>query len=241
MLQGKRCLGTIETEVCSVKRMQPKRCAQGRFFTSSRPGHSPPQEVNTKAASTGVSAVTQQGSPYRRQDEGLVSQSHSTRKQLPAQCVGLSGYTQLSPAPPEEGYAPDPFLLQGICSERRGGMSYTFTNHFQSSEGLLPTTALLSHRDNTVTEQGTLTQVHFSPSASVLASDFIAESLEKGVSSPFPKGRRFPAQGIAATPKVQHGTGEKNIQPQNPKSVATWLTFRRFEGDPREHKSQQVL
>lgn len=151
--------------------------------------------------------MTQQGSPDRREDEGLVSQSHSTRKELPAQSVGLSGYTQLSPAPPEEGYVPDPFPLQGICSEKRGGMSHTFTNHLHSSEGLLPTTALLRHRDSMVTEQGTLTRVHFSPLASVLAS-FIAENVKKGVSSPFPK-ERFPAQGIAATPKVQHQIEEK--------------------------------
>lgn len=60
---GEEVLRGHEAEACSVKRMKPRRCAQGRFFTSSRPGHSPPQEVNTKAASTGVSAVTQQGSP----------------------------------------------------------------------------------------------------------------------------------------------------------------------------------
>lgn len=55
---------------------------------------------------------------YRREDEGRVSRSHSTRKQLPGQSAGLSGYSQLIPTPPEEGYAPDPFLLQGICSEK---------------------------------------------------------------------------------------------------------------------------
>lgn len=44
----------------------------------------------------------------RREDEGRVSWSHSTRKQLPGQSAGLSGYSQLIPTPPEEGYAPDP-------------------------------------------------------------------------------------------------------------------------------------
>lgn len=139
---------------------------------------------------------------YRREDEGRVSRSHSTRKQLPGQSAGLSGYSQLIPTPPEEGYAPDPFLLQGICSERRGGISHTFTNHLQSSEGLLPTTALLSHTDSTVAEQGTPTQVHFSPLASVLlASDFIAESHKKGFSSPFPKRSRFPGTGNSCNSK----------------------------------------
>lgn len=35
-----RRLKTIKTNACSVERMKPKSCEQGRFFTSFRPGHS---------------------------------------------------------------------------------------------------------------------------------------------------------------------------------------------------------
>lgn len=40
---------------------------------------------------------------------------------------------------------------------------------------------------------------------------------------------------------MQHGIGEKKKQPQNLNSAGTLLTFRRFEGDLGEPKSQQVL
>lgn len=69
------------------------------------------------------------------------------------------------------------------------------------------------------TEQGTSTQIHFSPSASVpMASDFTAESHKEGVSSPFPKGSAFPATENCCNSKnaVQHRIEGKKKQPQTP-------------------------
>lgn len=75
----------------------------------------------------------------------------STRKQLPGQSIGLSRYAQLIPTSPEEGYAPVPFLLCRICSERRGGMSHTYlckpSSVFIAIK--LSTTAVFSQGDRT--------------------------------------------------------------------------------------------
>lgn len=219
MLQGKRSLET-ETKVCSVRKVKPKRTAQGGFFTSSRPGHSPPEEVNTKAASTGGSAVTQQGSPTAEltaQRMKVVCHSHSTRKQLPGQCWLIWVHPAES-CSSREGECPRSLPPPGnLLREKGWDVPHLYTIHLQCSEGLLHTTALLSHRDSTE-----LSREHRHKSISHLqpVSLWPLTSLQKATRRAFPhlslKGAHFQPQRIAATPKMQCSIGLRGRR-NNPK------------------------